>query len=171
MCPWCKLDWFACHGYGEDQIKEIQAATYEFYSQYNNHLSDKTTPKSIVPSNPCMLSSNNPPLVCYFSMFYCKPQIFVGQCPWTHVLHDYKAASMGTVPNPVSISTYLSSPPVTVAEIDQAGGLLTYWSHEMGQGSSLARMALDILTAPGACCTNSQLSTYQIGVMPGSFFS
>lgn len=76
------------------------------------------------------------------------------------MLHDYSSESASTELNPVSISTYLSSPPVTWAEIDRAGGLLAYWSHEMGKGSPLARMALGILTAPGMYPQDGRFFTY-----------
>jgi hypothetical protein len=52
-------------------------------------------------------------------------------------------------PVPDSVSAYLASPLISKTEIDRMGGLLGYWSYELARGSPLARMALDILTAPG----------------------
>lgn len=135
LCPWYKLEWFARHGYTEDRIKQIEAATYEFYSWYDSpsRANGATAPDSAGPSNPRVSSPNAPP-----------------SRPWMHMLHDTGAASVNTAPTPALISTYLSTPPVSRADIDRVGGLLTYWSHEMGRGSTLARMALDILTAPAS---------------------
>jgi hypothetical protein len=63
--------------------------------------------------------------------------------------------SAGTTINSVSapdpLSRYLSLPTINKSEIDRMGGLIKYWSRDEEQSSPLARMALDVLTAPGTC--------------------
>lgn len=49
--------------------------------------------------------------------------------------------------DPVSI--YLNSPLANKAKIDKMGGLMNYWMCEMNSGSTLAQMALDVLSSPG----------------------
>lgn len=50
---------------------------------------------------------------------------------------------------PDSIEAYLSSPCVATSDIEEAGGVLSYWEKALKTRPRLARMALDFLSAPG----------------------
>lgn len=45
--------------------------------------------------------------------------------------------------------TYFGLPPISQDAVQRMGAVLKYWVREEGHGSPLARVALDVLTAPG----------------------
>jgi hypothetical protein len=51
------------------------------------------------------------------------------------------------------VSDFLNSSVMSEASVKAMGGVLGYWERERERGSRLARVALDILTAPGKFCT------------------
>lgn len=48
-----------------------------------------------------------------------------------------------------ALLTYFGLPLVERDVVQRMGGVLEYWVREESHGSSLARVALDVLTAPG----------------------
>ncbi|CCO32972.1 hypothetical protein BN14_07039 [Rhizoctonia solani AG-1 IB] len=142
-CPWYKLQWFIDQGYSPVRIDRVRRVLGEQYTKYLALASTSPTPTP-APAQPPVTSTST---IARGS----------GGPPTTSLSDELRNHWAHDPPSTVSISTsttdalaiYLSSPPVTKAEVEEIG-LLAYWQRELNRSVPLARMALDILSAPAS---------------------
>ncbi|CAE7097739.1 unnamed protein product [Rhizoctonia solani] len=140
LCPWYKLQWFVDQGYSSVQTDRVRRVLNEQYAKY---LALTT------PANPTPTPTRVPTASASTIPTSLSDKL---RDRWAH---NPPTPSQSTTSIPTStysydaLATYLSSPPIHKAEVEEIG-LITYWQHELNKSAPLARMALDILSAPAS---------------------
>ncbi|KAG9119566.1 hypothetical protein FRC07_005355, partial [Ceratobasidium sp. 392] len=126
LCPWYKMDWFIRNEYLPNRLRNITQMIQRHIAQTippNATSSAETIPHIPTPTQPT-------------SRWMCSPA--------------QSTISPSSTPVADSVSAYLNSPPISKESVLQMGGILHYWVREKERGSPVARVALDILTAPAS---------------------
>ncbi|CAE6424423.1 unnamed protein product [Rhizoctonia solani] len=137
LCPWYKLHWFYDEGYPAARIEYIRRALYERYVKYRT--AANTTNSNSGPSPSPSSSAATPSPTDDIRTHWMRARVPPARMT--------SASSSSTPRDPLAI--YLTSAPVDRDEVERVG-LLKYWQLEMQKSAPLARMALDILSAPAS---------------------
>ncbi|CAE6469526.1 unnamed protein product [Rhizoctonia solani] len=129
LCPYYKLEWFVEQGYDPTRIHELRQMLYHYFARAN------PTSAATTPAQPTSTTSAPPPVSQLTS-------------PWLRT-PTRATNTMTSHPGQDWVTTYLGSPVISKASVDEMGGVLSYWVNEQKRGSPLGRVALDLLTAPG----------------------
>ncbi|QRV81980.1 hAT family dimerization protein [Ceratobasidium sp. AG-Ba] len=124
LCPWYKFSWFIENGYDPSLLPRI--------SGWIERRVAKIAPAA---NNSSQASTSGGPALAPISRWMSRPP---QASPASH--SNSQAAG--------SVAAYLSAPVVNKQAVDRMGGILNYWVREQDRGSLLARVALNILTAP-----------------------
>ncbi|KAG8778879.1 hypothetical protein FRC12_024762 [Ceratobasidium sp. 428] len=132
LCPWYKTRWFVEQGYTSSRIDDIVRTIKRRVAETSPSNTTRASHESALPTPAAAALATQP------------------TSPWmrlpTPIAHD---APLNT-PATNSVSEYLSSPPLKKESVEEMGGVLSYWDRERERGSPLARLAMDILTAPAS---------------------
>ncbi|KAL5633113.1 hypothetical protein ACGC1H_003564 [Rhizoctonia solani] len=130
LCPYYKLEWFVEQGYDPTRIHELRQMLYHYFARAN------PTSAATTPAQPTSTTSAPPPVSQLTS-------------PWLRT-PTRATNTMTSHPGQDWVTTYLGSPVISKASVDEMGGVLSYWVNEQKRGSPLGRVALDLLTAPAS---------------------
>ncbi|KAG8716788.1 hypothetical protein FRC08_008813, partial [Ceratobasidium sp. 394] len=126
LCPWHKLEWFAQNGHSPSRLLEITRLIQHRVNRISPPNTSANTTASSAPA-PAQPASR-----------------------WMRLpVQTANASSSNTLASD-SVSVYLNSPVISKDVIERMGGILNYWVREQERGSLLARVALEILTAPAS---------------------
>ncbi|QRW24601.1 hAT family dimerization protein [Rhizoctonia solani] len=131
LCPWYKMQWLEEHGYPSFLIERVRRVLFDRFASYSVRFgSQQESTRAAAPTQMANLPRRR--------FMHVPSSSSRTDSPYT------------TISAPLSV--YLSSSPVSEAEVLQVGGLIQYWDNvsRTVNGSILGRMALDILSAPSS---------------------
>ncbi|KAG8735176.1 hypothetical protein FRC11_003389 [Ceratobasidium sp. 423] len=137
LCPYYKLEWFFGQGCEPTRIQELRQMLYRYFAQAypaSTNMSTQSTPTTPI-------THNSPP-----------------RSRWMQTPKPVKSTPIPYIPGQDWVTAYLGSPVVDKASVDRMGGVLSYWINEQKRGSPLARVALDLLTAPASSVDPGRVS-------------
>ncbi|KAG9077535.1 hypothetical protein FS749_010569 [Ceratobasidium sp. UAMH 11750] len=136
LCPWHKLHWFTKNGFTFGQADNVRSMLYNQYNKlYAPYIRAPAPAQAMAPHVSHPIGPSKP------------------KNRWMELPLDSDVASAATSTPATAmgaIDAYLASPLVAKDNKVKDGGLLAYWTREQSQGSPIAEMALDILTAPAS---------------------